>query len=138
MGMFKRLDHVSIGVKDMAKAEKFFEEILGGTPLQDQGHSVKETFSWKTFDLGGKKVEIVSPDKEGEGGVGRYIEKYGEGFHHMNLTVENLDEAIKYFESKGLRVLGRRAKESPKWKVCYLHPKDTFGALIQVVEEYQS
>ncbi len=138
MGIFRRLDHVSIGVKDMAKAEKLFVDIFGGEPLSDKGHSSREAFRWKTFNLGGKKLELVCPDEAGEGGVGRYIKKYGEGFHHINLTVDNLDEAIKYFENKGIRILGKSDKDSPGWKVCYLHPKDTFGALIQVAEEFQS
>ena len=133
MGVFKRLDHVSIGVKDMEKAKVLFTEILGGEELKDQGKS-SEGFDWYTFNLGGKKVELVAPHKPGEGGVGRYIEKHGEGFHHISISVENIDDTIAYLDSKGVRVLGVN-KESESFKHFYLHPKDTFGALIQVFEE---
>jgi len=133
MGIFKRLDHVSIGVKDMDKAKKLFVDILGGEPMKDQGSS-PEGFYWTTFNLGGKKVEVISPHKPGEGGVGRYIEKYGEGFHHISISVENLKEAIEYFEKNGIRVLAANF-DRPTWKHCYLHPADTFGAMIQVFEE---
>lgn len=133
MSIFKRLDHVSIGVRDMEKAKRLFCELLGGEVLPDTGRS-PEGFDWFTFKLGGKKMEIVAPHNVGEGGVGRYIEKYGEGFHHISIAVENLEEAIKYFESKGVRVLAP-SFDRDEWKHCYLHPKDTFGAMIQVFEE---
>lgn len=133
MGVFRRLDHVSIGVKDMEKARKLFCDVLGGEPLRDKGVSA-EGFDWVTFNLGGQKVELVTPHKLGEGGVGRYIESHGEGFHHISISVDSLEEAIEYFEKNGIRVLGVNLKEGT-WKHCYLHPKDTFGALIQVFEE---
>ena len=133
MGIFKRLDHVSIGVKDMAKATRLFREVFGAEPFRDEGHS-PEGFKWATFIMGGKKVELVSPDIPGEGGVGRYIEKYGEGFHHISISVADLREAIAHFEKNGVRVF-HADFESPGWKHCYLHPADTFGAMIQVFEE---
>lgn len=132
MGVFRRLDHVSIGVKDMEKARSLFVDVLGGKPLDDVGTS-NEGFDWCTFDLGGKKIELITPTSP-DGGVGRYIEKYGEGFHHISISVDDLQEAIGYFESKGIGVLGVNLEEGT-WKHCYLHPKDTFGALIQVFEE---
>ena len=134
MTIFKRLDHISIGVNDFEAARRLFVDVLGGEPMRDVGTNEAENFQWTTFKLGGKKVEIVSPTKPGEGGVGRYLAKRGEGFHHLSISVENLDEAIQYFESKGLRVLAP-SSDNPKWKHFYLHPQDTHGALVQVFEE---
>ena len=133
MNIFKRFDHVSIGVKDMQAAQKLFCDVLGGEPLKDKGSS-SEGFDWFTFSLGGRKLELVAAHQPGEGGVGRYIEKHGEGYHHISIAVADLKEAIKYFESKGVRVLSPNF-ERDEWRHCYLHPKDTFGALIQVFEE---
>ena len=132
MGIFKRFDHVSIGVNDMDKAKALFLDILGGEELPDKGSS-KEDFDWMTFMLGGKKMEVITPTSP-DGGVGRYMEKYGEGYHHISIAVDSLQDAIDYFTSKGLRVLGVNF-ESENFKHCYLHPKDTFGAMIQVFEE---
>jgi len=132
--MLKRLDHVSIGVLDMDKARDLFCEVLGGEILPDAGESPAEGFDWITFLLGGKRVELVSPRIPGEGGVGQYLDKYGEGFHHLSCAVDNLEEARTHFESKGIRVLGYN-DEVASFKHFYLHPKDTFGALIQVFEE---
>ena len=133
MSVFERFDHVSIGVKDIEKAKKLFCQVLGGEPLRDVGTS-PEGFDWFTFNLGGKKMELVSPHKAGEGGVGRYIEKYGEGYHHISISVKDLKEAIAHFEANGVRVLSPNFDRST-WRHCYLHPADTFGALVQVFEE---
>ncbi len=118
----------------MDRARKLFCEILGAEPLPDAGESPAEGFDWITFRLGGKKVELVSPRTPGEGAVGEYLAKYGEGFHHISCAVDDLAEARAYFESKGIRVLGYN-DERASFKHFYLHPKDTFGALIQVFEE---
>lgn len=134
MSIFKRLDHVSIGVNDLEAARRLFVDVLGGEPLRDVGTNETESFQWTTFKLGGRKMELVAPIAPGEGGVGRYLAKHGEGFHHISLSVENLAEAIRYFESHGLRVLAPSTKD-PQWKHCYLHPADTHGALVQVFEE---
>ena len=134
MGIFKRLDHVSIGVHDLDAARRLFVEVLGGEALKDVGANPEEHFRWFTFRLGGKKVELVAPTSPGEGGVGRYLARHGEGFHHLSISVENLEQAIVYFESHGLRVLAPNS-QNPLWKHCYLHPQDTHGALIQVFEE---
>ena len=134
MSVFKRFDHVSIGVKDWEKARTLFLDVLGGEELPDKGSS-SEGFDWFTFNLGGKKMEVVHSTREGSG-VGRYVEKYGEGFHHISIAVNDLKEAIAYFESKNVRVIGANF-DSESFKHCYLHPKDTFGAMIQVFEESQ-
>lgn len=135
MSVIKRFDHVSIGVKDIARAKSLFIDILGAEPLNDEGNSEAEGFQWTTFKLGGKKMELVTASSS-ESGVGRYIEKYGEGYHHISIAVEDLAKSIEYFESNGVRVLSPNF-ERETWKHCYLHPKDTFGALIQVFEENQ-
>jgi len=132
--MLKRLDHVSIGVLDMDKARDLFCDILGAEILPDAGESPAAGFDWITFMLGGKKVELVTPRVPGEGGVGQYVAKNGEGFHHISCAVENLLESRAYFEAKGVRVIGLNDSQ-PNFKHFYLHPKDTFGALIQIFEE---
>ena len=132
--MLTRLDHISIGVMDMERAKTLFCEVLGGEPLPDEGESKVAGFDWTTFLLGGKKVELVTPRATGEGAIGQYIAKYGEGFHHLSCAVDDLAEARTYFESNGVRVLGYN-DERPSFKHFYLHPKDTFGALIQIFEE---
>jgi methylmalonyl-CoA/ethylmalonyl-CoA epimerase len=134
MTIFTRFDHVAIGVEDIERARRVFVDSLGAEPMADAGENAKEGFRWETFRLGGRKVELVAPIEPGEGGVGRYIRKNGEGFHHVSIAVADLRAAIREFEARGVRVLAPNF-DNPKWRHCYLHPKDTFGAMIQVFEE---
>jgi len=133
--LFSRLDHVSIGVMDMDKARRLLCDVFGASPLKDKGSSQGEAFSWETFLLGGKKVELVTPHAPGEGGVGRFLAKRGEGYHHLSFSVADLAAARAHLEANGLRILG--LSEEGSWKHFYIHPADTFGALIQVFEETQ-
>lgn len=137
MTLFSRFDHVSIGVKDHEAAERLFIGLLGGERMGDAGTNPQEGFRWSTFRLGGQKIELVSAVEPGEGGVGRYVEKYGEGVHHFSIAVKNLATATQRFRELGLRVLAE-SDANPQWKHCYLHPADTFGILIQVFEENES
>lgn len=134
MGIIKRFDHLAIGVQNIEEARAFFCDVLGAEPLPDAGESSAEEFVWQSFALGGGKVELVAPFEKGQGGVGRYIEKNGEGFHHISVSVRNIEEAHEHFTSKGIRILGGNF-EDIGWRHFYLHPKDTYGALIQVFEE---
>lgn len=133
MSVFKRFDHVSIGVTDVEKARTLFLDVLGGEELADKGSSESEGFDWFTFNLAGKKIEVVNPTSP-DGGVGRYMESHGEGFHHMSIAVHDLKETIAYLESKNIRILAADFG-TDSFRHCYLHPKDTFGALIQLFEE---
>src|SRR5262249_33333715 len=134
MSIFTRLDHVSIGVHDMEGARKLFVDVLGGKPLRGVGSNEAEGFQWFTFLLCAKKMELVSPTRPGAGGVGRYLAKHGEGFHHISIAVANLQEAVDFFGKHNIRVLGVNT-DNPAWKHCYRHPQDTHGALVQVFEE---
>lgn len=133
MKIIKDFDHVAIGVNDLDKARDFLCDVLGAEETRELRTNEREGFRFQHFELGGKKLELVTSVTPGEGGVGRYIAKHGEGFHHISLRVESAQEAIEYFESKGVRLLGTHDDRS-KWRNFYLHPKDTFGALIQISE----
>lgn len=132
--VFQRLDHVSIGVLNLDRAKQLYLDIFGGEPLADAGTNVDEQFHWLTFKLGGRKLELVAPTAPGEGGVGRFLAKRGEGFHHLSISVADLPQAMSYFQARGLRILAA-SSDNPFWKHCYLHPQDTCGVLVQVFEE---
>ncbi len=133
MRIIKTLAHVAIGVEDLEKARTFLCDVLGAVPEMEPKTNPHEGFTFQHFELGGAQVELVTPVVPGEGGVGRYIAKQGEGLHHMSMRVESAQEALKHFESKGIRILGTSGDKS-QWRYFYLHPQDTFGALIQISE----
>jgi methylmalonyl-CoA/ethylmalonyl-CoA epimerase len=130
----KKVDHVGIAVRDKEYAERFLLEILGANKLIDESWVYGgQEFNWAYFLLGEQgMIELIS-SSDPDNFVNKFIDKRGEGLHHVTLQVENLLEAVEFLESKGLRVVDVNT-ENPIWKEAYISPKDAFGVLIQLAE----
>ncbi len=130
--MIRRIDHVSIAVRDLEKARVFFLEGLGGkelfcAPVPEQ------KFRWTTVELGHSCfIELIDP-LEKDGFVHRFLEGRGEGPHHITLQVDNLQETHRILQERGIPTFGC-GEPFPGWKELYIHPKDAFGTLLQFAE----
>jgi len=130
--MIRRIDHVAIAVRDLERAKHFFIECLGGrelfcAPFADQG------YRWTTLELGTSCfIELIDP-LNADGFVHRFIEKRGEGPHHITIQVDDLEAMHKTLEGKGIKTFGY-SEALPGWKEFYIHPKEAFGTLIQFAE----
>lgn len=130
--MIKKINHVGVAVRDIDKAVSRFESVFGS-----------EVISRKVFDdqklesamvsVGENKFEL-SQTTDPKGVIGKFIENSGEGIHHVSLEVEDIEEAITRFEKQGLKVIGKSAAGSGDNKICFLHPKDMFGILVEIIE----
>ncbi|MFC1999339.1 VOC family protein [Chloroflexota bacterium] len=125
----EKLDHIHIYVKDLEKAIKFFEDILGikflGTKTWEQyGGGIREAFAPPGILL----LEGTNPDSD----VTKVIEMRGEGLHGISLKVANIDEGIAELQSKGMRFLNKY--EVGRVKEALFHPKDSFGVCIELGE----
>jgi len=131
--VIKKIDHIGIAVKDLTAALKFYEEALGfksaGTEVVEE-QRVKVAF----LPAGDSEVELLestSPD----GPIAKYIAKNGEGIQHLAFRVENLEQRLAELKEKGIRLID----EKPRYgaggaKIAFLHPKSTFGVLIELCE----
>ena len=130
--MIRRIDHVSVAVRDLDKAREFFIDTLGGRELfsmamPDQG------FRWTTFELGTScLIEVIDP-LEGDGFLQRFLEKRGEGPHHVTIQVDDIARVMAVLEEKGIEMFGYSEALSG-WKEVFVHPKQAFGTLIQFAE----
>jgi methylmalonyl-CoA epimerase len=130
--MIRRIDHVAIAVRDLERAKHFFIECLGGrelfsAPFADQG------YRWTTLELGTSCfIELIDP-LDANGFVHRFIEKRGEGPHHITIQVDDLEDTHRMLEGKGIKTFGY-SEALPGWKEFYIHPKEAFGTLIQFAE----
>jgi methylmalonyl-CoA epimerase len=131
--MIKRIAHIAIAVRDLEAASKFFEQNLG---LRRHAVEVLEEEKVKIafFPLGDTEVELVEgigPDNP----VAKFLEKRGEGIHHIALEVENLQQQLDFLASRGVSLLDRAPRDGGQGtKVAFLHPKGTHGVLIELVE----
>ncbi|MCX5834825.1 MAG: VOC family protein [Deltaproteobacteria bacterium] len=130
--MIRRIDHVSVAVRDLVRARSFFVDALGGRVLYT-GPMPEERYRWTTIELGTScLLELIDPLGEG-GFVDEFLKKRGEGLHHITIQVDNLEETCQTLQSLGVPTFGMR-QPVPGWREAYIHPKHAFGVLIQFAE----
>jgi len=127
------IEHIGIAVRDINKAINYYEKILGVRcyaieKVEDQ--KVKTAF----FKVGQTKIELLE-STDSDGPVGKFIEKKGEGIHHLAFAVNNIEQALKEIEDKGVRLIDRKPRDGAEGlNIAFLHPKSTFGVLTEFCE----
>lgn len=130
----RRIEHIAVAVKDVEAAVKLFETLLGvtgsGIETLPEEH-VKVAF----FELEGSRLELVEgidPDNP----MSKFIERRGEGLHHICLEVENLSETLGRLQAVGFPLIDRVPKAGSRGtRVAFVHPKGCGGVLIELVEQ---
>jgi methylmalonyl-CoA/ethylmalonyl-CoA epimerase len=126
-----RIDHVAVAVRDLGAAARLFRDILGGEYLMG-AEIPAQAFRFVQYRLpGGGKFELVSPT--GEGFVSRFLERHGEGVHHITLRVEGIEEQVDRLRGSGIP-LTLVSFDNPHWKEAFIHPSEAHGLLIQLAE----
>ncbi|MFQ5758396.1 MAG: methylmalonyl-CoA epimerase [Candidatus Bathyarchaeia archaeon] len=132
--MITGLEHIGIAVKNLDDALEIFERILG---LEVEEIRVFEAQKIKiAFLLAGEtKIELFEPtDKESP--VARFIEKRGEGVHHLAFTVSDIETALQQVKDKGIVVVDKKPRIGVEgFKVAFLHPKSTKSVLVELCEK---
>ena len=129
-----RVNHVSIAVRDIAAALAFFRRFFRITPGVAPRVGYDGAFRFANFFLDGYKIELIeqNPDVP-EGFVAAFLQKRGEGFHHVSIDVDRLAPVVAAFERDGVRITGRgRTREGHE--TAFVSPRSAFGVLIQFWE----
>ena len=126
------IDHVGVAVRDIQAALQFFQDNFGAPPsevseLADQG--VRATL----IQVGQTRLELLEPLDENTT-VGRFIERRGEGLHHLALNVDDLAGKLQVLEGRGLELLDRQPREGLSGNIAFIHPRSVFGILTELVE----
>ncbi|OPY89483.1 MAG: Glyoxalase/Bleomycin resistance protein/Dioxygenase superfamily protein [Syntrophaceae bacterium PtaU1.Bin231] len=128
-----KVDHIGVAVKDAEAAKRLFEGILG---LKMHGEEVVPQQKVKTVFLpvGDTEVELLESTAP-DGPVAGFIEKRGEGVQHIAFQVEDIGAALKELDARGVRLIDRVPRKGAGGKkIAFLHPKDTFGVLVELCE----
>lgn len=130
----EKLEHIGIAVKNIDQANKLFAKLLGREhyKIEDvNSEGVRTSF----FDIGGIKIELLEATRS-DSPVAKFIDKRGEGIHHMAFEVSDINESLKVYADKGFHVLNQEAKMGADNKmVFFLHPKSTQGVMIELCQE---
>ncbi|UOQ44528.1 VOC family protein [Halobacillus salinarum] len=131
--MEKKLDHIGIAVRNLEDSIHFYTEVLGGSLIDRYRSEAKGVESEiAIIDIKGERTELLMPTNNTTSPIARFIRQKGKGVHHVAYHVEDLEEALKELESKGIRTLEdtRRVNKHGR-RLIYLNPADTEGTIIE-------
>ena len=130
----RKIEHIGIAVKDLAASNLLFEKIVGQPPYKEEevaSEGVKTSF----FMNGPNKIELLEATNP-ESPIAKFLEKKGEGIHHIAFDVEDIVVEIDRLKKEGFIVLNEVPKKGADNKlVAFLHPKTTNGVLIELCQE---
>jgi methylmalonyl-CoA epimerase len=136
--MPKRIDHVAIIVRNIEQALVFYRDMLGIMPGE-----IKEVPTEQVriafLPMGGpagSEIELIEPTTPGSS-LAQFLEKRGEGLHHICLEVENIDAALAEMQEKGAPVLDKQPRVAAEGRAIFVHPKGTNGVLLELLEKSQ-
>ncbi len=127
-----KINHVAIVVQDIDAALNFWEQTFG---LQlDHVEDVPSQKSKVAFlPLGESEIELVQPTTS-DSGLANFLEKRGEGIHHICIEVEDIDATLAELKSKGVRLINDVPEELPGRKMAFIHPKAANGVLVELYQ----
>lgn len=129
-----KIEHIGIAVSDFSKAIPLFEKLLG-TPCYKTEIVESEQVNTAFFSKGESKIELLQSTSS-DGVIARFIEKKGEGMHHIAFEVADIRAEMERLKNEGFTLLNEEPKQGADNKlVCFLHPKGTNGVLVELCQE---
>lgn len=131
------IEHIGIAVKDLAHSSDLYRRLLGYESYKTE--EVKsENVITEFFRTGESKIELVQASS-GDSAIASFIEKKGEGIHHIAFAVENIIEEMARLKAEGFQLLSDQPKKGAdnKW-VCFVHPKTAGGVLVELCQEMKA
>ena len=132
--MMQKIQHIGIAVHDIKKSNEIFSKIFGKEMLRSEiveDEGVVASF----FEIGDSKIELVSAINS-ESPIAKYLEKNKEGMHHLAFEVDDIKKEMSRIKNEGIRLLNEIPnKGSGNKLICFLHPKDTNGVLIELCQK---
>jgi len=132
--MIKRVNHMAIAVNNLDEALTLYDSLLGLQP--EKIETVPEQGVRAAVLPVGKEgeIELIQPI-DSDSGVAKFLERKGEGIHHIAIEVDDIDEELKRLAEKGVDLIDRQARTGLAGRVAFLHPKAARGVLIELVEK---
>ncbi|MHB9097685.1 MAG: methylmalonyl-CoA epimerase [Syntrophales bacterium] len=131
--MIKKIEHIGVAVQDIEKSVHLFRDLLG-IPLEKlyESDAIKTKIAF--FPLGDSTIELIEPMNPASPAA-KFIQKRGEGIHHICLGVENVEAALREFAAKGIELLDQKPRRTQDGRlIAFLNPKSTNGVLIELME----
>lgn len=129
----KKVEHIGIAVKNMASANELFAKLFGKNAYKSEKVE-REGVTTTFFQMGETKIELLeatNPDSP----IAKFIEKKGEGIHHIAFDVDDIKAEMSRLEKEGFTLLNKEPQKGADNKlICFLHPKSTNGVLVELCQ----
>lgn len=130
----KKVEHIGIAVKNLKTSIALFSKLFNKFPYKSEKVE-REGVTTCFFMMGETKIELLEADNI-DSPVAKFIEKKGEGIHHIAYEVENIESEMIRLEKEGFTLLNKEPQKGADNKlICFLHPKSTNGVLIELCQE---
>lgn len=130
----QKIEHIGIAVRDIDAADILYTALLGTPPYKREVVESEQVVT-SFFRVGASKIELVS-SLNPEGVIAKFVEKKGEGIHHIAYAVVDIEAEMERMESEGFKLLNEKPKHGADNKlVCFIHPKTAGGVLVELCQE---
>ena len=130
----RKIEHIGIAVHDIEASNKVFTKIFGKESYKSESVETESVIT-SFFQVGESKIELVAATNQNSP-IAKYFTKNREGMHHIAFDVQDIKAEMKRLQSEGIRTLNDQPKQGADNKlICFLHPKDTNGVLIELCQE---
>ncbi len=129
-----KIEHIGIAVKDLEKSNQLFKKLFGKAHYKIE-EVASENVNTSFFKMGESKIELLEAT-DPESPIAKFIEKRGEGMHHIAFDVPDIYAEMQRLEKEGFQLINEKPKRGADNKlVCFLHPKTSNGVLIELCQE---
>ncbi|HOY49485.1 MAG TPA: methylmalonyl-CoA epimerase [Flavobacteriales bacterium] len=129
-----KIEHLGIAVRDLSKAQELFNLLLGKESYKVESVE-REKVNTLFYQLGESKIELLE-SSDPDGTIAKFIDKRGEGFHHVAIAVDDIRAEMQRLKNAGFELLNDEPKPGADNKIiCFLHPKSTGGLLVELCQE---
>lgn len=131
--MIGKIDHVGVAVRDLDQAQKLYADLLG-MEFEPRETVAEQKVTVAKGIAGESHVELLEPTEDSSP-IARFLEKRGEGIHHLCLQVESLEDTLKRFREAGMRLIDEEPRIGAGGKrIAFVHPASTAGVLLELSE----
>ncbi len=130
--MIQKIHHVAIAVRSLEDALRFYRDMLG-LPVHKQAIQADQGVKAAVLAIGQSEIELLeplSPDTP----VGRFLERRGEGIHHICLQTDDIDKDLADLKAKGVEFIDQEPRQGLVGRICFLHPRSTKGVLVELAQ----
>ena len=130
--MIQKIHHVAIAVRSLDEALRFYRDTLG-LPVHEQAVRHDQGVKAALLTIGESEIELLEPLGP-DTPVGRFLERRGEGIHHICLQTDGIDKELADLKAKGVELIDREPRQGLVGRICFLHPRATNGVLVELAQ----